>query len=133
MQTSFDNQGYLTRVNGKFGYYKDITLTKFNDQIYAHICDNSKAFVSGSFQKSLSKTISLKWEDVQGLRGILHNFEPYAEQIISEVVSKTLRPDKNTFISIKRGKQTLKLTAAEFNKVCNSQVSVQFLKNIFNY
>lgn len=87
MEPTYDNAGFLTQVRGRFGFRKDLSLTKWNDQIYVHIGDNTKCWETNSFDKSKSKTVSLKWRDAVNLKARLNELEPYASQIEAELVS----------------------------------------------
>jgi hypothetical protein len=80
MEPIYDEQGHLASVRGKFGYSKDLTLKQWNNRLYVHVNDNSKCWESNTFDKSKSKTISMKWEDAQTLRTRLAELEQFASQ-----------------------------------------------------
>lgn len=86
MEPSYDNAGFFIKVCGNVAYGKDVCLTKWNEQIYVHINDNSKCWENQKFDKTKSKTVSLKWEQAQKLRDCLNDMEHYAGQILAEQV-----------------------------------------------
>lgn len=90
MEPSYDNQGFLIRVLGRFAYGRSVSLTKWNDQIYLHINDKSKCWVNGKFDKTKEKSVSIKWEYAITLKDVLIQLGPYAEQIEAEHVSHVI-------------------------------------------
>ena len=55
MDMSYDTNGFLVRVQGKFGYGRKLSLTKWNDKLYLHINDNSKCYENGKIDKVKAK------------------------------------------------------------------------------
>lgn len=87
MEPSYDNEGFLLRVLGKFAYGRSVSLTKWNDKIYLHINDKSKCWINGKFDKTKEKSVSIKWDDAVTLKDLLIQLGPYAEQIEAEQVT----------------------------------------------
>ena len=78
METPYDSYGFLNRVGCKYTYGRNVSLTKWNGQIWIHLSDETKAWENGKFDKSKSKTISLNWEYAKQLRESLFSLEDYA-------------------------------------------------------
>lgn len=87
MEPTYDSAGFLDKVKGKFVYKREVSLTKWNQQLYVHINDNSKCWDTNMFDKSKSKTVSFKWSDALNLKARLNELEPFASQIEAELVS----------------------------------------------
>ena len=84
----FNNEdGTLRKVRSKFSRSREVSLTRWNDDIYLHISDISKCFASGTFDKSKRKNISMKWEEVETLRDTLLTLVPHVQQMEAEIVS----------------------------------------------
>jgi hypothetical protein len=89
MEPTYDNQGFLHKVFGRFAFGRSVSLTKWNDKVYLHINDQSKCWEKRQqFDKSKEKSISLKWDDAVTLKDCLIQLEPYVEQIEAELVSR---------------------------------------------
>ena len=86
MDSVNDNQGFLAKVDGRFAYGRCVSLTKWNNNIYVHINDRSKCWENGQFDKTKTKSISLKWNDAVTLKDCLIQLGPYAEQMEAEQV-----------------------------------------------
>ena len=86
MDPTYDNEGFLVKVQGKFGYNRSVSLTKWNDTLFLHVNDNSKCWDDGKFDKTKSKSLSFKWSDATSLKDCLIHMEPFAQQIESEQV-----------------------------------------------
>lgn len=86
MEPSYDKQGFLAKVFGRFAYGRSVSLTKWNDKVYVHINDQSKCWEHGQFDKTRATNISLKWDDAVTLKDCLIQLGPYAEQIETEQV-----------------------------------------------
>lgn len=87
METKYDQQGFLFKVRGRFGFRKDVALSKWNDNVYVHISDNYNCWETDTFDKTKSKSVTIKWKDVKKLRECLDQLEPFASQIEAELVS----------------------------------------------
>ena len=87
MEAIKDQEGFLSKVRGRFGYRKDICLSKWNNIVYVHISDNYNCWETEKFDQTKSKTVTIKWKDAQKLKECLENFESYATQIETEIVS----------------------------------------------
>ena len=86
MEPSYDSQGYLDKVLGRFAYGRSVSLTKWNDKVYIHINDQSKCWENGQLDKTKAKSISLKWNDAVTLKDCLIQLGPYVDQIEAEQV-----------------------------------------------
>lgn len=86
MERSYDNHGFLDRARSSFGYGRSVALTKWGGQLWVHIGDNSKCWDNRKFDKTKSKTISMKWCDAITLREKLNEFEAVVRQIEAEQV-----------------------------------------------
>lgn len=87
MDASYNEQGFLDTVRGKFAYERSVSLTKWNDTMFVHINDSSKTWTNGKFDKTKAKSISLNWNNALALNDCLQELKPYAEQILAEQVS----------------------------------------------
>lgn len=89
MEPSYDNAGFLTKVKGKFGYSREVTLTKWNEKLYVHINDNSKCWDNGAFDKTKAKSILLNWKNASSLKDCLKELETFASQMETELLHLT--------------------------------------------
>ena len=84
MEPTYDQSGVLMKVRGKyegkFGYGRSVSLTKWNGEIYLHINDDSKCWVNGKFDKTQAKSLSMKWTDAMILKQHLVDLDSYAKQ-----------------------------------------------------
>ena len=84
----FNNEdGSIKKVRSRFSRSRELTLTRWNDDIYLHLNDISKCIATGTFDKSKSKNISMKWEEVESLRDTLSALVPHIQQMRAEMVS----------------------------------------------
>lgn len=90
MDESYDDQGFLVTVRGKFAYERSVSLTKYNDTILLHLNDSSKCWNNGNFDKTKAKSISINWKGALALSDCLAELKPFAEQIGIEQVSHFL-------------------------------------------
>ena len=88
MEPSYDQSGCLMQVRGNFAFGRSASLTKWNDQLYLHINDNSKCWdnIYKKFDKTRSKAISIRWEHAENLRDCLNEMGTYISQFRSEQV-----------------------------------------------
>lgn len=86
MESAYNNQGFLEKVTGRFAYGRSVSLTKWNNQAYVHINDQSKCWENNQFDKTKSRSISLKWNDAVTLKDCLIQLGPYMEQLEAEQV-----------------------------------------------
>ena len=87
MEPTYDNQGFLQKVQGRFGYGRDVSLTNWQGQLWFHIFDSSKCRQQdGTYDKTKKKSISFKWSDALTLKDCLSQLETYARQIEGEQV-----------------------------------------------
>ena len=87
MELSCDNDGYLIKAKGKFGYSRDVTLSKWNGKVFVHITDSSKCFENGTYDKTKSKTISINWSTAVNLKNRLDEMVSHVSRIEAEMVS----------------------------------------------
>lgn len=87
MEPTYDNAGFLTKVKGKFGYSREVSLTKWNEKLFVYINDNSKCWDNGTFDKTKGKCISFNWIQANSLRTCLQELEAYASQIEAELLT----------------------------------------------
>ena len=87
MEPTRDSQGFLTKVQGRFAYGRDVSLTRWNGQLWLHIFDSSKCRQQdGSCDKTQRKSLSFRWSDALTLKDCLTELESYAQQIEREQV-----------------------------------------------
>ena len=77
METFNNEDGTLRKVRSRFSRSREVSLTRWNDDIYLHLNDISKCFASGTFDKTKTKNISMKWEEVDKLRDTLMALIPH--------------------------------------------------------
>lgn len=81
-----DNMGHLKRVSKRFGKMREITLKRYDDKIWIHLNDNSKCFTEDKkFDRSQSKYISLRFEELSELRQIIDELEAYNHRMEKEI------------------------------------------------
>lgn len=87
MDVVYNENGCLKKVGTRFAPCRGISLNAWQNQIYVHINDSSKCYDdAGNYDKSKSKSVSLKWEYAQALKDAIGNAEQYVEQFILEQV-----------------------------------------------
>ena len=87
MEPTYDSEGFLQKVQGRFGYGRDVSLTKWQGQLWLHIFDSSKCRQqNGTYDKTKKKSISFKWSDAVILKDCLVQLKTYAQQIEGEQV-----------------------------------------------
>lgn len=59
----YDKEGIVIKARAKFCRMKELTVNSFNGKTYIHINDNSKCFVNGKFDYTMSKSVTLNMED----------------------------------------------------------------------
>ena len=92
MEPTRDSQGFLTKVQGRFAYGRDESLTRWNGQLWLHIFDSSKCRQqNGSYDKTQRKSLSFRWSDALTLKDCLSELESYAPKIEREQVRIFLR------------------------------------------
>ena len=74
-------------MRARFSRSREVNLTRWNDDIFIHINDISKCFVTGSFDRSKTKSISMKREEVEKFRDTLSAIVPHVQQMKAEMVS----------------------------------------------
>ena len=76
----FNNEdGSMRKVRNRFSRSREVTVTRWNDDIYVHL---NYISASGSFDKTKSKSISMKWEEVEVLRDTLTDMVLHVQQMI---------------------------------------------------
>lgn len=90
MNPTYDAQGFLTKVEGSFGYGRSVSLTKWADSVFVHINDNSKCWDNKRFDKTKGKSVSLNWKNTEALADCLIQLRPFADQINAEQVNTFL-------------------------------------------
>ncbi|XP_045199196.2 uncharacterized protein LOC123553559 [Mercenaria mercenaria] len=85
MEAKYDQEGFLSKVRGRFGFRKDVALSKWNGNAYVHISDNYNCWETDTFDKTKSKSVTIKWKDAIKLKECLGKLEPYATQIETEL------------------------------------------------
>ena len=85
----YDNAGYLTKVRTRFGYSKELMLTKWDSQVYLHVNDNSRCYNKDThvYDKAKGKSLTFKWADASNLKEQLNALEAYALQMQAEQVN----------------------------------------------
>ena len=86
MEVFKNRDGSLKKVRSRFSRSREVTLTRWNDVIYLHLNDISKCFASGKFDKTKSKNISMKWEEIEVLRDTFKALVPHVQQMRAEMV-----------------------------------------------
>ena len=87
MDPTYDSEGFLQKVQGRFGYGRDVCLTTWQGQAWVHIFDSSKCRQQNeSYDKTKKKSISFKWADALILKDCIGQLEAYAQQIEGEQV-----------------------------------------------
>ena len=82
MEPAYDNDGFLMKVSGTFGYGRNVSLTKWEGKLWLHIFDTSKCRQqNGSYDKTKRKSLSFKWADAVTLKDCLTQLDPYVQQI----------------------------------------------------
>lgn len=87
MNPTYDTQGFLTKVEGSFGYGRSVALTKWEDSVFVHINDNSKCWDNKKFDKTKGKSVTFNWRNTTALADCLTQLRPYVEQIQAEQVN----------------------------------------------
>ena len=80
-----NSNGVLHKLTARLSYGKEvsITLVPKTKLVYMHLNDNSKAYKSGSFDKSMSKSVSLSMAEVMILRSLMSTMEPKVSELAS--------------------------------------------------
>ena len=89
MDIEYDsNSEAVTRIRARFGRMRSLTLNAWNNQLYLHLNDNSKCFDdSGYFDKTKSKSVSMKWEEAVNLKHLIHDMAQYVDKFDLNQVS----------------------------------------------
>lgn len=83
MEVFTDENGYLIKARQRVKNNREVCLTKWNRDVYVHLSDTSKCFESGVFDKTKTKSASIKYQD---LKDVLLGMEPHALQMMSDQV-----------------------------------------------
>lgn len=93
MEVFYGDDGSLNKVRVRMPGNLEMCLTKWqkNNKIYLHINDSSKCFENGTFDKTKTKNISIKWHHVVNLKEALNEMELHVNQMLAEQVRICLR------------------------------------------
>lgn len=78
-----NSNGILYKLTAKSSDAKEVNITTVpkTKLIYMHLNDNSKAYKNGSFDKSLSKSVSLSMPEVMILRTLMTAMDPKVTEL----------------------------------------------------
>lgn len=77
----------LYKLTGKLSVNKEanITIVPKTKLVYMHINDNSKAYKNGSFEKALSKSVSLSLAEALKLKRLMSTMDPKVTELVNSV------------------------------------------------
>ena len=86
METIYSNDGCLTKLRYKLNSTKEVCLAKWNDTAFFHLNCRKDCFLdNGSYDKTKSKSISLRWDTAKDLKLAIQEMEQYVPHMLSEV------------------------------------------------
>lgn len=95
-----DSFGHLSRVSKRFGRMREVTLNRYNDQLWIHLNDNTNCFGNPDvkFDITQSKSLSFRYEEIFQLRDIIEILQ--LRDIIDELQPYIIRTEEEMMVRL---------------------------------
>ena len=86
METIYSDNGSLIKLRYKLTSTKEACLSKWGDTAILHLNSRKDCVLeNGGFDKSKSKTISIRWDTAQDLKMAIQEMEQFVPQMMAKV------------------------------------------------
>ena len=83
LQIEYDNRGCALKIGRRFAPCRGFTLSAYNGELFFHINDSSKCYdQQGKYDKTMLKSISMKWEYAVALKEAISEASHYTNQML---------------------------------------------------